>query len=510
MQTQTWKRTLFPPFGRTFLFAFSSLGLVVGIFLGGCYPRRNITSHELRPVLTEVPSALSISEEELAKNTPRDFVSTQLPNGLKVSILPDPSSATTAVYLFYHVGLGHDDKYTQGLSHLLEHLHGGSTKKYKKGEYDDYLNLHGAQHNAMTTPDFTLYHVEILSEHHEPILAFYADQMENLLLGQEAVDVEKKVVSEELRLRQQNSPAMKTGIKIVENFVNGHPYGGAAGNPETIEHITLTDVQAFYRDYYHPSNAHLVIVGPVDPRKEADLVKKYFEPISDRGIKPPPIPSLLTWPFAKEAEYSQALFPVKAALLVYPLPPLQVSDAQALSLLVQMLCPGESSSQMCQNHTDLLYQDLVKKQRSALEAGVSSYTAKEGGALYFYAVYLPYRRKSTAFQLIEDKQKELKKQEWLTEERLQSAKRTYFRDFYLKNFSVASQAFALGNAMLLYGDARYFFLKKKILQDITLSDIERVFQKYLVKQTPIKLYLTPEEVPAWITMFGWMYPVVAK
>lgn len=303
---------------------------------------------------------------------PDSYRSEVLANGMRISVVTDRSSSDVALRLFYHVGNADEAATEYGLAHLLEHLMFGATSRYKKGEYDAFIYRAGGWNNAMTTPDETVYMANLLPAQLGELLEREADRMQNLLLTQAALDNERRIITEELRLHEENSRIGRLGRTLIRETLRGHPYAHLAGTPETLAKLTLDQLRAFYARHYRPGNAHLVVVGCVDAEATLAASRQIFGGIT-KGLDAAPlqgVPSLREWKLALDVESKQDLAPGKAAVLAYPLPPIDAPDAWAVLLLRKILI---------ETQTNLLHDDLVALSPSARAAAALPARGRHAG-----------------------------------------------------------------------------------------------------------------------------------
>lgn len=432
---------------------------------------------------------------------PSAFQSLVLPNGLRVSLLPDCSRPDVAVRLFYHVGSANEAADEHGLAHLFEHLMFGATTTHSKGDFDRFIYRAGGYFNAATSPDTTTYIADLLPSDLAELLAYEADRMQNLRVEPADLEREQKIVGEELKLREENSRIGRVSNLVLREALRGHPYAHLHGTAETVSKLTLAQVQAFYARYYRPGNAHLILVGCIEPEATLAEVRRRFLPIQKGATAAPAtaVPPVLGWALSDEVSTSQDLAPGKGAALAYALPPADGEDGLALLLLRELL----SYSQV-----NRLHEDLVQRDKTAFAAGLSSQLWRRGGAIVLWAGYLPYRRRTTAFRLLAAARDRLSRLDWLTEERLAAAKRALMLSIYAGQLSNGGRAMAIGQAHYFYGDPWAAFVRPQKLDRVTLAEVRQVYQRYIVGQQPMRIYLTPQKVPLWLTLFGWLAPVV--
>src|SRR5215469_8993875 len=233
------------------------------------------------------------------------FESYTLPNGLTVILTRDTRLPVVAVNLWYRVGAANEAPGRSGFAHLFEHLmYQGS--KHRPGNEQDLAGLlesaGSSDMNANTWNDRTTYFETLPANRLELALWLESERMAFLLdgLDQTKLDNQREVVRNERRQSVENTPYGKAEVRLVELlFPKPHPYFGAViGSHEDLQAATLEDVKSFFRAFYVPANASLVIAGDFDPAQARSLVEKYFGPIP----KSPRLPSPLvnTLPITKQ------------------------------------------------------------------------------------------------------------------------------------------------------------------------------------------------------------------
>ncbi|MCP3979819.1 MAG: insulinase family protein [bacterium] len=428
--------------------------------------------------------------------------STTLDNGLRVSVLVDERSAVVATQLWYHVGSAHEGPGTRGLAHLFEHLMFGDTSDYAGRELEELHHRHGGSNNAYTTPDETVYVSVLPPGPHLQLIRREAQRMRGLIQDDENLDNEKRIVTEELRMRTENDPLMRALVAAQSSLLGEHPYAyDAAGSKEDVAAATLDGCRTFYDRYYRPSNAHLVVVGPVDPEETLRVAREAFGDIADGGETAREVPALLDWSFPPETVVREDLPPVETALAGFVLPPPSHADHWALTVMQQLLHGGE---------VDVFEREIVGRRGKAVVAGTQTLQFRSGGAVAFFSASLPYRRKKTAFRHIGRVLDELARLEWLTDERLAAAKKSLLLREYDAAYFVERRADAIGRAEWWQGSAELALDRVARLQEVSRDDVERVFARYLRESEPIRLYLRPQRVPWYIHAFGWLYPLVSR
>lgn len=279
-----------------------------------------------------------------------EFTKHTLSNGLRLLVHEDFSTPMVAVNIAYHVGSVNDDPERTGFAHLFEHLmFGGSANA---PDFDGVLQNAGGDSNAFTNNDFTNYYDILPAENIETALWLEADRMEALLLNKKALDNERKVVIEEFQETCLNQPYGDLWHHLMDLTYKKHSYRWPVIGlePKHIEEATLKDVSAFFKKYYSPQNAVLVIAGKIKSETALELVEKYFGHIKNKPSKPTDLP---TEPPQNELrrKHVKSDVPVDALVMAYHTPDRLSSDYYACDLLSDVLAYGRSSR---------LYQRLIK------------------------------------------------------------------------------------------------------------------------------------------------------
>lgn len=302
----------------------------------------------------------------------------RLSNGLRVVVIEDHRAPVVLTSIWYRVGSSDEHGGITGISHYLEHMLFRGTKRYPGNRFGELIYENGGTSNAFTTADFTVYHETMPVGQLKLTFALEADRMQHLILNQKRLDNEKKVIIEERRMRVEDNPQSLAyeRFKAVA-YINNPYHHPVIGWMTDIKHLTLTDLKKWYRRYYVPNNAVLIVVGDVKPKVVLDLAKHYFGPIASR-----PLP--LRKPRTEVASLGRrslrlSLPGVTAPWLIlgYPAPSITTAtrDWQPYALMVLSgLLAGDNSARMID--------DLVR--RRSLASGLST-------------SYSPYHLYSTLF-----------------------------------------------------------------------------------------------------------------
>ncbi len=294
---------------------------------------------------------------EHSRRTRIEFREFQLPNGLRVLFSPHRAAPVVAILVMYRVGSRDEPPGKTGFAHLFEHMMFQGSANVPRGKHFEYVESNGGILNGFTSYDCTAY-FELLPAAKLPLgLWLEADRMRSLQVSQENLENQRAVVKEERRLSIDNRPYARALERLREiacdNFANQH---SVIGSMDDLDRATLEDVQQFFRTYYAPNNAVLVIVGDYDLRRDGRLVRELFEDIPPQP-SPPSVD--LTEPERGERRelFHDPLASVPAIALTWKIPPRCSPDNDALQIAAEILVGGRASR---------LYQRLVKQEAVAV------------------------------------------------------------------------------------------------------------------------------------------------
>ncbi len=210
-----------------------------------------------------------------------------MPNGLTVIHHQDTSTQLCVINTLYNVGSKHEDPNKTGFAHLFEHLMFGGSINIE--DFDEELQKAGGESNAFTSNDITNYYLTLPANNIETGFWLESDRMLSLDFSQESLDIQKSVVIEEFKERYLNQPYGDVWLKILPLAYKVHPYSWPTIGKE-ISHIqiaTLNDVKAFFKQYYCPNNAVLVVAGNITLKRCEELCNKWFSPIPSQIVTKP-------------------------------------------------------------------------------------------------------------------------------------------------------------------------------------------------------------------------------
>ena len=228
---------------------------------------------------------MSSSFAEAKKNNVHEAV---LKNGMKILVKQDKRAPVAVIQVWYKIGTSYEHEGITGLSHALEHMMFKGTKKHKSGEFEKLVSAIGARNNAFTSQDYTAYYEVLASDKLEAAMEIEADRMRNLVFDPEEFKKEIEVVKEERRWRTDDKPSSLTREQFnAVAFLNSPYRAPVIGWMVDLEGMKVDDAYAWYKKWYTPNNATLVVVGDVEPDNVIAMAKKYFS-----GYESNPLPEV--------------------------------------------------------------------------------------------------------------------------------------------------------------------------------------------------------------------------
>ncbi len=299
-----------------------------------------------------------------------------LDNGMTVVVVPNPSSPAISHMVWYRVGAADEPPGQSGIAHFLEHLMFRGTTTHADGEFDRLVSANGGRHNAFTSWDYTAYFQTIAADRLDLVMQLEADRMVNLVLDAELVEAERQVVTEERRERVDNQPGGRLSEQMYAALYLNHPYGvPIIGWEHEIAALTLDEIEAFYRRWYVPNNAVLVVAGDIDAATLRPLAEEIYGAIPAGPLPPRQRPQEPAAMIARSVTLidDQVEQPAWHRLYHAPSYNMDAADAHALQILDEILGSGTTSR---------LYRSLVLDQAIATGAG-SGYRASAVDASIF-------------------------------------------------------------------------------------------------------------------------------
>ena len=407
----------------------------------------------------------------------------RLQNGLRVLLFPDSSKPTTTVNLTYMVGSRHENYGETGMVHLLEHLVFKGTKK--RGNIMSEINAHGARFNASTSQDRTNYFetFQASDENLKWALDMEADRMVNSNIARSDLDTEMTVVRNEFE-SGENSPIRVLMQRTTAAAFEWHNYGKSPiGTLSDIEKVPIESLQAFYRKYYQPDNAMLVVAGKFDKAKTLGWITEDFGAITKPTRE---LPKIYTKEPTQDGEHLVTVRrtgDVQAIDIIYHTPAASHPDDAAIDVLSTIL--GD-------NPSGRLYKALVDNKKAS-SVFASNDSMAEAGMLMFFAQVRKEQSLDDAKQamlvVIEGLIKEPP-----TVEEVDRAKTKLFKNIDLSLNDSTQIGVALSDPASV-GDWRLLFLKRDDLKKVTREDVLRVAKAFLKESNRTMGVFIPTDKP---------------
>ena len=411
-----------------------------------------------------------------------------LPNGLEVYTVEDHDTPIVAVQVWYHVGSKDDPPGRSGFAHMFEHMMFKGNENLTSDMFDNLTENIGGQNNAYTADDVTVYHETVPSNYLHPILWAEAERMSSLALNDANFSSERDVVKEEYRQRVQANPYGEFYLDIEKKSFAVHPYKRPGiGNIDELDASKLPEIKAFHSTFYRPDNATLVIVGDFKPAEVEEWVKKYFgaipkpsTPIPRVTVKEPPRKA-----DKRETSYSPRA-PLPALAVTFLAPSIRSDDSPALSLMGEILGGGESSR---------LYQKMVYEQQIVQSVACDADMREDLGLIAFRLILASGKPMADVEKALNQEIEKMLK-EGVTQAELDKAKNRFLTGKLSERETVNGKASALGQAVVVYGDATRVNTDLAKLQAVTVEQIKQVMNKYLAGTKRVVLEYLPQTTKA--------------
>jgi zinc protease len=410
-----------------------------------------------------------------------------LDNGLEVVAIPDRRAPVVTHMMWYRVGAADEQPGQSGIAHFLEHLMFKGTEAHPDGEFSDIVASIGGQENAFTSNDYTGYFQRVAKEHLGEMMRLEADRMINLVLRDEVVAPERDVVLEERRSRIENDPGALLSEAMTATLYRNHPYGRPViGWEHEIRALDRETALEFYRRYYTPNNAVLVVAGDVTPEEVRQLAEETYGQIpkrpeavrAERPIEPPSVgPRTVTVRDEKVREPT-----VQRAYLVPSSRTAEEGESEALSVLADVLGRGATSR---------FHDRLVRGDGPATYAG--AYYQSNGVDDTRFVVYgVP--KDGVELRNLEAELDQVIaeiRQHGITEEELERAKRSVVAQAIYSQDSQQTLARIVGSALVIGHSLEDVQTWPQRIQEVTAEDVQRAAARWLDEKSSVTGYLEP-------------------
>ena len=407
----------------------------------------------------------------------------RLGNGLKLLLLVDKSAPVVSYFTWYAVGSRHEKPGKTGLAHLFEHLMFNETEGLKAGEFDRKLEENGAESNAATWVDWTYYYESLPTDRFSLAVKLESERMARLVLREPQVTSEKEVVANERRYRVDDDVEGTASELLYKTAFAKHPYHWPTiGWMDDIQNFTPEDCESFYKTYYAPNNALIVVVGDV---REIDVLQKLRDaygampaadvPAEDSHPEPPQLEQ-------KNLELKKPTATEKI-MIGYHGPALGDADHATLTLLNEILFGGRAS----RAHRSLVFD---KEIASETRGWVSTF--KDPG---LYELYATAREKHTTAELLAALDVELARvrDTVVSEDELARAKARLELSALQALDSTSGKAEQIGFYETVLGDPTGAMRRLEAYRRVTANDLRKVARRYLVDASRTVIRVLPEQ-----------------
>lgn len=407
----------------------------------------------------------------------------KLSNGQTVIIKENKSNPIVIIDTFVKTGSVNENDSNNGVAHFLEHLFFKGTTNHKRGEFEKIIESKGGVFNAATSRDYTHYYIKIGSEHFDDALSLHSDMLLNIAIPQNELDMERKVVLEEIA-RSSDNPDNKVFDNFMRIVFNGSPYSRKIlGTNEIIKNIPRDDILAFHHKWYNPQNMVTVVVGDVNAQQVIPKIEKSFGKKTEYSACALPLPQK---PAALKINDRTIIekADVNTAYLMLGYPSVGVNnlkEAYALDIASSILAGGQNS---------ILYKKLKQDENVALAIGAGNYELKDTGVFYVDATFVP-ENYDKILAIIKDELAEIK-QTPFEQKRVDLVKNAIKRQYIYAGEGISSVANMLGYDVAVGNGISDYTNYLSVVDSITPDFIQKTLNKYLIDDKMAVSVLLPK------------------
>jgi zinc protease len=410
------------------------------------------------------------------------YTMTTLPNGLQVVFHEDHSTPIVHAEIWYHVGSKNERPGRTGFAHLFEHMMFKGSKNVEPEGHPSWISSVGGQSNAYTNEDSTVFWQTFPAQYLPLVLWLEADRMASLRIEEKVFQTEREVVKEERRMRVENQPYGRLNEIVYDQAFTVHPYKHPTiGSMKDLEAASIEDVRDFFRTYYVPNNATLVLAGDFDTKEATDQVQKYLGRIP-KSSKPVPRDIPREPPQTKERRVRlEESWPLPAVVVAHHITFDGHPDSYPLHIASKVLSDGDSSR---------IYRKLVYEKQLALAAFGGGNIIEHPNLFFAVAIVQPGQKPEDATNALIAELDRLKA-EPISDAELQQAKNQFARDYILQRESNKDKAGVLGHAVVIHDDIKTADGEFDIFMNTTAADVQRVAQTYFKPENRLVLTIMP-------------------
>jgi len=415
-----------------------------------------------------------------------------LPNGLQVILHEDHSVPLVSVNVWYHVGSAREKPKRTGFAHLFEHLMFEGSKHVKEGEFDTLLEATGGTNNGSTDTDRTNYWIDVPSNALELALFLESDRMGYLLdtMSPARVDGQRDVVKNERRQSYENEPYGMAPVVLGEMlYPDDHPYHWPTiGYMEDLTAASYEDVVDFFKQYYGPNNASVVVAGDIDPAQTRAAVEKWFGDIeAGAPVRPIEAPPAILTEVKKRTLEDQVQLP--RLYLAWLTPPRFAPGDAALDIAAQLLTGGKNSR---------LYKRLVYEMQIAQDVSAFQSSAAVGSQFMIIATARPKVAIADVQKVIDEELEKLRGTAASAREveRAVNQMESAFLDAMEGVGGFGGKADLLNNYSFATGDPDFFNEDLARYRALAPDDVQAAIQRFLPAGKRVELTVVPKKATA--------------
>ena len=457
-------------------------------------------------VLLLMLSVASALAEPASRSVPSFEVRhSRLANGLEIYVYEDHTVPLVSVSLWYRVGSRDEPVGRRGMAHLLEHMMFKGSARVGPEEHVRLIQEAGGIANAFTTTDATVYWEKVPSSQLALALALEAERMVNLVITEEHLASEREVVKEEYRAKLENDPIGVAFDRFHSMIFEGTPYAWTpAGFLDELDQVTVEDLQAFYRRYYVPNNAVLVVAGDTTLEEVVRLAEQYFGPIPPGELPPRPAIAFeaprrpsggsagadgaeVGAPSGPFGRFRTLELPIQVPGVIagFAVPGATSPDKYALGVASLVLSGGESAR---------LYQRLVRERQLAVVAAGGPMVYADAGAFLAVSFYLPpHTAEAQADALLAEVERLA--DEPPTPDELERARNQLAASVAFQFDSLDGVANLIGSAVVLEGGIEAFTEGIQPLLNVTAEQVQDIARRYFVRDNATVVAVVPAAFP---------------
>ena len=417
---------------------------------------------------------------------PRDIAVRTLKNGMKVIVWPDHDIPNVVLYNWFRVGSRNERSGITGLSHFFEHMMFNGSANFKPGEFDRVMEENGGANNAYTSNDVTVYQDWFPETALDLIFRLEADRICCLSFDSTVVESERGVVYSERRTSVDDDNRSLLDEQVMATAFVAHPYNiPVIGWPSDIEKWTMPDLKEYFRTYYAPNNATLVVSGDVTAAEIFALAEKYLEPIPAQ-TPPPPVRTVEPPQLGERRVLVRKAGQQPLVEVAYHTGSARDANADALDLLRTVLGGGESSR---------LYRRLVDQDRIALDISSSVMRSLDPGLITFQITVTSGSDPAVVERTLYEELDRVARQ-GVTEAELTKAKNAQLAAYWRTLETIDGKASALGENEVLLGDWKLLFSSPARNARVKAADLQALAKRVFTDRNRTVGVLLPEAEPS--------------